>query len=307
MVPPASYPPAEADITPTLIRALLAEQHTDLSHLPLGEAFEGWDNVTTRLGSELAVRMPRLGASAPLLEREIEWLPRLSTPWSFGAPVPVRVGRPGHGYPWTWSVVPWFEGAEASDAPLSSAGAEDLGRALRQIHVPAPASAPTTPWRTTPLAARKEESDAHLEHVDALAAREGLDWNGDRARALWTSAAALPWTASHWVHADIHVKNLVTRGGRLAAILDWGEAGAGDPAQDVGQVWLVCDGDDAARALAAYGLIDEAMLERARGEALVTAVRLLSTGDPGFAASGWRGLVALGLASGPGPFLRNTA
>ncbi len=301
MVPPGPYPPAEADITPALIRSLLAEQHADLSERPLGESFEGWDNRTTRLGPDLAVRMPRISAAATLLEREIEWLPRLSTRWSFAAPVPVREGRPGSGYPWPWAVVPWFDGVDASVAPLSAAGAEALARAMREIHVRAPAAAPSNPWRTTPLAARREDTHAQMDALDALARREGLGWKSDDARALWARAAALPWAASHWVHADIHVKNLVTRGGGLAAILDWGDSGAGDPAQDIGQLWLLCGADDAERALAAYGSVNEDTLERARGEALASAVRLISTGDPAFVASGWQGLVALGVASGRAP------
>lgn len=291
------YPPAEADITPTRIAALLAEQFSDLGGRALGERFEGWDNVTTRLGEDLAVRMPRLAASADLLRREVEWLPRLSPRWSFGAPVPVRVGRPGCGYPWTWSVVPWFDGTVASDAPLARRGAEDLGRALREIHIAAPADAPTTPWRTTPLVARRDEFIGHLDEVDNWARGEGVHWERERAESLWEEAAALPWAPSHWVHADIHVKNLVTRGGRLAAILDWGECAAGDPAQDVGQLWLLLDAADAEAALAAYGVVDDATLARARGEALATAVRLISTGDADFTASGRSGLVTLGVAS----------
>ena len=307
MPPPGAYPPAEVTITPALVRSLLAEQHPDLSHLPLGASFEGWDNLTTRLGASLAVRMPRLAAAVPLLERERSWLPRLSEGWTFGAPVPVREGRPGGDYPWPWSVVPWFDGDDASVAPLSPAGARELGRALREVHVPADPSAPTTPWRTTPLASRRAETETQLDSLDELAAREGLDWRGEEARSLWRAAAALPWAASHWVHADLPIKTVVTRRGSLAAILDWGEAGAGDPAQDLGQVWLMCGPDDAKAALAAYGtaareVIDGETLTRARGEALVTAVRHIATGDPGFVAAAWRALVSLCVAAGPGPW-----
>lgn len=301
MPPPDAYPPAEVAITPALIRSLLAEQHPEIASLPLGASFEGWDNLTTRLGSDLAVRMPRLAGAVPLLERERLWLPRLSRNWTFGAPVPVGEGRPAGDFPWPWSVVPWFEGHDASVAPLSAKGAEDLGRALREVHVPADASAPTTPWRTTPLAVRREETFAHLDLLDGLAAREGLEWNRADAESVWSTAAALPWAATHWVHADLHVKNIVTRQGRLAAILDWGEAGAGDPAQDLGQIWLMCEPADQEAAFAAYGAVDDDTLARAKGEALATAVRHISTGDAGFVGPAWRGLVSLGVASGPAP------
>jgi len=301
MTPTSAVPPAEVDLTPAIVAELVACQFPDLAGLSLGSRFEGWDNVTTRLGDRLAVRTPRIAAAVPLLEREIRWLPELGTAWGFGVPIPVRVGEPSPGYPWRWTVVPWFDGVEAAASPLGPEGASDLGRALRQVHVPAAVDAPTTPWRTTPLEARVTEAMGDLEALDALAGREGLGWDGEAARALWLEAAGLPWHAASWVHADIHAKNLITDGGRLAAILDWGEAGAGDPAQDLGQAWLLCAADDVGRVFSAYGEVDDETVTRAKGEAITTAARLISTGDPGFVTSGWLGLVNLGLASGPPP------
>ncbi len=301
MPPPPAFPPTEVDITPALVRGLLVDQHPDLAGLDLGERFEGWDNVTMRLGEHLAVRMPRLAASAALLLREIEWLPRLGLRWSFGAPVPSRVGRRGRGYPWSWSVVPWFDGVDATIVPLTKEGATDLGRALKEIHIPAPPDAPTTPWRTTPLASRADEVAEHLANLDQRARDQGLDWDGVAARRAWREAADLPWEATRWVHADIHARNIVMRDGRLAAILDWGEAGAGDPAQDLGQVWLLLSVDDATRALTEYGPVDDDTLARAHGEAITTAVRLISTGDRGFIEQGWRGLSNMELVDGEPP------
>ena len=69
--------------------------------------------------------------------------------------------------------------------------------------------------------------------------------------------------------------------------------------------------DDAKAALAAYGTAAREVIEvsvspsitsRARGEALVTAVRHIATGDPGFVAAAWRALVSLCVAAGPGPW-----
>ena len=42
-------PPAEVTIEPSLVRALLQEQRTDLAHLALIEIGEGWDNRLFRL------------------------------------------------------------------------------------------------------------------------------------------------------------------------------------------------------------------------------------------------------------------
>jgi len=49
-------PPAELAIGPSLVRALLEDQHGDLAHLPLTDVGSGWDNKLFRLGDDLAVR-----------------------------------------------------------------------------------------------------------------------------------------------------------------------------------------------------------------------------------------------------------
>src|SRR5918995_1620955 len=106
-------PPAEVPIDRSLVQALLQEQHTDLARLPLIDIGEGWDNKLFRLGNHLAVRVPRRTASALLIEQEQLWLPRLSERLPLPVPVPLRIGRPGCGFPWAWSVVPWFAGHSA--------------------------------------------------------------------------------------------------------------------------------------------------------------------------------------------------
>ena len=67
--------------------------------------------------------------------------------------------------------------------------------------------------------------------------------------AVWSDAlAAPPWTGSpRWVHGDPHPGNLLLEraagddGWRLAAVLDFGDLTAGDPATDLASAWLVFD------------------------------------------------------------------
>ena len=112
-----SKPTAEVTIDTSVVRSLLQEQHPDLAHLPLIEVGEGWDNKLFRLGGDLAVRIPRRTASATLIEHEQRWLPRLAPRLPLPVPAPLRVGRPGSGFPWSWSVVRWFPGQSALLAP----------------------------------------------------------------------------------------------------------------------------------------------------------------------------------------------
>src|SRR6478752_2442013 len=112
-----SKPEAEIAIDESLARALLQEQHEDLAHLPLVDAGEGWDNRLFRLGRDLVVRLPRRAIAAALIERELLWLPLLSPRLPLPVPVPLRSGRPGGGFPWSWSITPWFPGDTALVAP----------------------------------------------------------------------------------------------------------------------------------------------------------------------------------------------
>ena len=64
-----------------------------LAHLPL-VIVEPWgtDNAIWRLGSELVVRLPRIGWAAGQAELEQLWLPRLAPSLPVAIPEPVALG-----------------------------------------------------------------------------------------------------------------------------------------------------------------------------------------------------------------------
>lgn len=119
-------------IDEALVRRLLGEQQPDLAGLPLELCDAGWDNVMWRLGTRLAVRMPRRQVAAPLIETEQRWLPELAPVLPLPVPVPLRKGRPSAGYPWPWSVVPWIEGVPGDRAPTADP-AVDIGAAWMSL------------------------------------------------------------------------------------------------------------------------------------------------------------------------------
>ena len=281
------------------MRALLARQHPDLASLPLMRAAEGWDNVMFRLGDDLAVRMPRRQIGADVSTSELDWLPTVAQHWTFGAPIPIRMGEPGEGYPWRWSVVPWIPGVPALEEPLSTAGARDLGRALAQVHRPVPDYAPRNPFRSDPLALRAERFDAR---VDALVGAEGARLAADAARNDFAHGAAQPAGPLTWCHLDLHGNNVLTANGRLAGIIDWGDSAVGDPATDLGQAWYMVGSDHFRELCIAYadtGGVCDALgvdLPRVRADAIAFAVTMASLDDPAYARSGWQALEDLGLA-----------
>ncbi len=291
----ATRPPAEVDVTPDLVRDLLREQHPDLAGLPLRVVSSGWDNVILRLGDDLAVRVPRRRMAARLALHEQRWLPELAGRLPVPVPVPVRAGRSGAGYPWAWSVVPWFDGRLASTVPRADRGrlSGPLADVVARLHVPAPPDAPDNPFRGGTL---RDRDVAIRERVAS-----GVVPDGDRVLAVWEQTVTVPaWAGPPlWLHGDLHPANLlVTDDGDLAAVLDFGDLTAGDPATDLATAWLTFDAagghdfrDRVTRATRVTGPsagVDDATWVRARGWALVMATAYLahSDDDPAFAVLG---------------------
>lgn len=289
----AGTPAAEIDVDADLVRALLVDQHPDLANQSLIAAASGWDNIMFRLGETLAVRMPRRKMGGAFIESEQRWLPDLAPRLPLPVPAPVRLGAPGRGYPWRWSILPWMEG-EAADLgePRADQGAV-LGGFFRALHVAPPADAPVNPHRGGPLADR---AVVLAERFARLAARTSA--LTPAVMALWDEALAAPIDVPPtWLHGDPHARNVLTSGGRFSAVIDWGDMAAGDRATDLSAIWMLLP-DRAARAAAleAYGPVSEATLARAKGWAVMFGVILTDIGlhdDPRMGVMGARTLARL--------------
>lgn len=270
-------PAADVAIDASTVRALLQEQHPDLVSLPLIDVGAGWDNQMYRLGDTLAVRLPRRAAAAPLVVHEQRWLPVLASRLPLPIPAPLRTGRPGCGFPWSWSVVPWFEGRSAAVAPPADAlaAATSLGACLCALHQPAPFDAPYNPWRGVPLA---ERSAAVRERALRLA--DQLD--SRRIVTLWDEIVRTPpWSGPPlWIHGDLHPGNLLVHHGLLSAIIDFGDLTAGDPATDLSVAWMLLPASARPAFRAAARRPDESVDDdtwtRARGWALALGLAYLA-------------------------------
>lgn len=282
-------------MTEALVRALLQEQHPDLAGLALTPVAEGWDNSMWRLGEDRAARLPRRALAARLVRHEQRWLPVLAPRLPVAVPVPVRAGVPGRGFPWDWTVVPWFAGRHAIDLhPGQAAGlVTGLAELLGALHVPAPPDHPVNPFRGVPLAAR---DGVVRDRLTTLAPEER-----GRADAVWRDALDAPvWAGPPvWLHGDLHPGNLVVSdAGTLTAVVDFGDLTAGDPAVDLAVAWSLFGPQDRAcfvEAVTAARPRDAAVWRRARGWALSFAAALLtrSDDDPTYHALGRRTLSAV--------------
>jgi aminoglycoside phosphotransferase (APT) family kinase protein len=261
-----------------LVRRLIAAQFPQWADLPVQPvANGGWDNRSFRLGEAMLVRLPSTGRYAPQVEKEQQWLPRLAPGLPLPVPAPLAVGEPGEGYPWRWSVLAWIDGATAPEAlPIDMTSfALDLAAflvALQRLDAgDGPAAGPHSFWRGGPLGIYDAESRAAIKllgkRIDAAA-----------ATAMWEAALAARWDGPPvWVHGDVAQSNLLVRGGRLSAVIDFGCSAVGDPACDLVIAWTFLD--EASRAAFRAALpLEEGCWARAKGWALWKALIVLARG-----------------------------
>jgi aminoglycoside phosphotransferase (APT) family kinase protein len=264
------------------VERLIAAQFPWWAHLPITPVQPGgWDNRTFRLGDTMTVRLPSTPGHAGQAEKEQRWLPVLAPHLPLPIPVPLAGGVPGEGYPFGWSVYPWLDGEPASPARIADLVefAETLAGFLAALGRIDPTGGPPPAshggFRGTPLLTYDDET---RRAVAALGDR--ID--GAAALALWDAALTATFDGPPvWFHGDVAAGNLLVREGRLAAVIDFGCAGVGDPACDLAIAWTLLHGESREAFRAALDVDDSTWL-RGRGWVLWKAlITLAGSGDPG--------------------------
>ena len=180
-------------------------------------------------------------------------------------PEPAGSGVPAAGFPYPWSVYRWIDGENLAEHPVADEGhtAISLGRFVAALH------------RTDVSGAPRAVRDGHVSVLDDRVRGEINDLGADGTidaglvTAAWQDALTAPARTSPpaLIHADLHPANLLARDGRLAAVIDFGCLGVGDPAVDLLPAWalLTRQTRDLFRAEAGA---DDATWTRGRGWAL---------------------------------------
>jgi aminoglycoside phosphotransferase (APT) family kinase protein len=286
----------EVDIDEPLVRRLLAAQFPEFEDQPLA-IVEPWgtDNAIWRLGDEFVVRLPRIDWAVRQVDLEATWLPRIAPYLSVAVPEPVAIGEPGEGYPYWWSVHRWLPGEGATldriDDPVRFALA--LARVVRELQLMPIDGAPPAFNRARPVQEFDEPTRRQIAGAGHLI-------DADAALEIWERALVAPRHAGApvWVHGDLE-GNCLVRDGRLAGLVDWSCACAGDPAVDVAVVWSPLF-TDASRAAFLEALeVDDAMLARARGSGVQQACGALAYylhTYPEIIERSWHKLSVLGVA-----------
>jgi aminoglycoside phosphotransferase (APT) family kinase protein len=259
----------EVDVDVFLVGRLLAAQFpqwADRSIEPVHSA--GTDNAIYRVGSDLAVRLPRIEGATGQVDKEQQWLPRLAPLLPLAIPVPRALGTPGEGYPWHWSVYRWLEGETATFECIADPGqaARDLAQfiaALQRIdHTGGQLPGAHNSFPCMPPPKRDADTRAAIATLDGMLDASALT-------AAWDAALQAPaWHGPPvWIHGDLSPLNLLVERGRLSAVIDFGCLGVGDPACDLQVAWNLFSAQtrDVLRSALA---VDDATWARGRGWAL---------------------------------------
>ena len=267
-------------IDATLAARLVAAQFPEWASLPVVPVeTPGWDNRTFRLGDSMTVRLPTAEAYVASVDKEHTWLPRLAPHLPLPIPVPLALGAPGHGYPWPWSVRNWIDGHVTTRGRIRDlvAFTHDLAAFLVALQGIDPTGGPAAGEHCFHRGASLRIYDSETqEAIASLGAR--ID--GAAAADVWQAALAATWTGSPvWFHGDIASGNLLLDDdGDLAAVIDFGTSGVGDPACELVIAWTLLEGES--RALFRQLMpADDAMWARARGWALWKALITVDNPD----------------------------
>ena len=188
---------------------------------PLVEADDGWDFKVLIVDGSWVVRWPRHRLAVEEIEQEVELLPVL-------APLlPVDVPRFEY-----VSREPWLVAYRLIEGdPLTSEDPDGVRAFLDALHAvdieSVPAQQPD--WLET----YREQADAFRRVVLPL-----LDPDErPRGEALLAETETLTGFRPALTHSDLGPGHLLVRNGKLAGVIDWGDARIGDPAIDY--AWLL--------------------------------------------------------------------
>ena len=272
------------DLTVSLVTDLITEQFPQWAHLPIKPIeLSGWDNRTFHLGEKMSIRLPSAEGYALQVQKEQKWLPVLAPHLSFPIPEPLAMGQPSKNYPWNWSVYRWIEGESANNLLIIDdlhfhLFAIHLSQFLKELH-----KINTTDG---PLAGAHNYYRGHslliydVETRSAMAQLQGfIDVHA--VTSVWEKAISSRWSKSPvWVHGDFSAGNILVKDSRLAAVIDFGCMGIGDPACDLVIAWTFLT-NESRQAFKLYLDLDFDTCARARGwalwKALITIISLKDT------------------------------
>ena len=274
------------NITLSLAKDLIAEQFPQWAHLSIQPVpVNGWDNRTFRLGKDMSIRLPSAAQYALKVPKEQEWLPILAPHLSTPIPRPIAMGEPSQQYPWNWSIYGWIEGESANTLSMDDKQLETLAISLatflNELHTINSTGGLVPGSHNFYRGASPMVYDGETRDTIAYL-QEFIDVNA--ATSLWNKAISSEWTKKPvWIHGDLSAGNILIKDDSLAAVIDFGGMGIGDPACDLVIAWTFLK-NESRQIFKSHLPLDRDTWTRARGwalwKALITLAPLENKGSP---------------------------
>ena len=226
----------ELNINEWLVKALVKSQCPLWADLPLKKVkSSGTDNTLFRLGSERVVRLPRIHWAAESINKEYEWVPKLTQELKTALSVPVFKGEPDSSYPYSWIVAKQNEGYNPGFEKNNEYEhlAKDLAYFLNELHSIKLANGPISRRGICLKEVNKETERA----INQLAGEIDIGL----ISSIWRDLLNIPYWNKEpvWIHGDFLPGNILIKKNRLTAVIDFSDVGIGDPACDLVIAWTL--------------------------------------------------------------------
>ena len=257
-----------------LVCRLIDQQFPNLRDRDPERVGAGYDVEVWRISDDLVVRLPRRKTAFTFVEREIKHLPSLPQDLPLALPRIEAVGVANELLPGPWFATQYLPGVSGNEATLSECalGAADLGVTLASLHTLSTEHLANVSARGVEIETRRSFVEHGLQQLPTWAERISRRYFDQAVRAGSEGAKV-------FLHGDVHRSNLIVDGGRLTALIDFGDLGYGDRAGDLGGGIFAMGYGAHEEFLLAYGSVSEATRVRSFGWACYFAVRNFAVGD----------------------------
>jgi aminoglycoside phosphotransferase (APT) family kinase protein len=261
----------QLDININIAKDLIRGQFPEYDNLPVFE-FDSTGTVNSifRLGNDYCIRFPKLKEYEDSILKEYRVLPYLSKKLTIKIPLPIKLGRPNGLYPVHWGVYNWIKGEPYDNNKITNFQniIPELANFVKELHG-------INLLEDAPKSGRRPLLELDTITIGALnASKEEVDYR--KAIKIWKYLVNTPvWNNKPvWIHADLLKPNILIKDDHIAAIIDFGGAGIGDPAFDIIPAWAVFDRKNRTTFRKELN-VDDAIWYRACGYALHQAALII--------------------------------
>lgn len=257
-----------------LVTELVAQQFPKWAHLEIKPVeLSGIDNRTFRLGEEMLIRLPSAEDYALQVLKEQKWLEVLAPHLSFSIPKPLAMGQPSKHYPWNWSIYKWIEGESINALSIDDLDlqiiASQLAQFLNELHKIDVKGGPNPGlhnfWRGDHVSVYDTEVRSAIKELQGFIDARTI-------MSFWEKAISSRWNKNPvWIHGDFASGNILAKDGCVAAVIDFGCVGVGDPACDLVIAWTLLNNENR-RIFKSHLCLDPDTWTRASGWALWKAL-----------------------------------